>query len=61
MTGLDILLLILLLIAAAAAVGLLLALRRSREQVLRAYAARAEATAVREALEARLQRGLRVP
>jgi two-component system phosphate regulon sensor histidine kinase PhoR len=56
-TPLDILLILLILALLGVIVALAARLRRSRDQALLAYAGRAEALAVREALEARIERG----
>lgn len=56
MTSLEILLLVAVAVLGAAVVILALELQRARKQAMIAYARRAEAVAVREALEARLER-----
>lgn len=56
MAAVDILLLLLMLVLTGVVAALTTALRRAREQALTAYAARAEALAVRQALEAQLTR-----
>ncbi len=57
MSTLDILLLILIVALVGVIVALTDRLRKARDQALAAYASRAEALAVREALEARIERG----
>ena len=57
MTSLESLLLVVVLALIGVVVALTVSLRRAREQAMAAYAGRAEAVAIREALEARLEAG----